>query len=109
MENEKLTQASADARPSPTGAHEIPREDTSPLSAGDYVVMFILFCLPVVNLVLALVWGFGSSVNLNRRNFAKAFLILWLVMLILGILSGLVMGLVFRQFMPMIEEFFSGF
>ncbi len=109
MENENSTQASADARLSTPGVQEIPAADSSPLSAGDYVVMFILFSLPVVNLVLALVWGFGSSVNLNRKNFAKAVLILWLVMLILGILSGLVMGLVFRQFMPMIEEFFSGF
>ncbi len=102
MENENLTQAFADAR-------EIPPAESSPLSAGDYVVMFILFSIPVVNLVLALIWGFGSNVNLNRKNFAKAILILWLVMLILGILSGLVIGLVFRQFIPMIEEFFAGF
>ncbi|NLC40892.1 MAG: zinc ribbon domain-containing protein, partial [Clostridiaceae bacterium] len=34
-----------------------------PLSVGQYIGMFLLMMIPVVNLVLLLVWAFGGSVN----------------------------------------------
>ena len=38
-------------------------------------------------------WGFGSSANLNKKNFARASLILGAVMLIFWIAAG---GLIMR-------------
>jgi hypothetical protein len=78
---------------------------TAPLTVGDYFVMLIVFALPLVNLILALVWGFGSNANINRKNFARAWLIMLLVCIILGILSGIIIGLAAAAFMPAIQEF----
>lgn len=55
--------------------------------------MLLLMCVPILNIILLFVWGFGSSVNLNKKNFARASLILSDVMLIFWIVAGgLIMG-----------------
>lgn len=35
----------------------------------------LLMVIPIANIVMLFVWGFGSSGNLNRKNWAKAALI----------------------------------
>ncbi len=87
----------------------IPRQKADPLSVGDYIVIFILFSLPVVNLVLAIVWSFTEGVNPNRKNFARAYLLLWAIFLVIFIITGILVSLVFGQFIPLIQEFFQGF
>lgn len=56
--------------------------DESPLSVGDFFIMFIFLVIPIVNLIMMLVWAFGGSGNLNRRNFARAGLIMVLIQFI---------------------------
>lgn len=82
-------------------------EQTAPaLTVGDYIVMFIIFSLPVVNLILAFVWGFGGAVNPNKQNYAKAWLILMLIFFALGILMAVAGGLAARTLIPMVQEYF---
>lgn len=64
--------------------------DTSPLSLGSYAGMLVLSLIPVVNLIMFLVWGFGSP-NLNRRNFGRAALIILAVIVVLDIIFGAAM------------------
>jgi hypothetical protein len=52
--------------------------DTSPMSVKDWFITILILAIPVVNIVMYLVWAFGSSGNLNRRNFCRATL-LWVV------------------------------
>ena len=52
------------------------QQGAEPLSVGQYIGMFLLLIIPIVNLVLLFVWGFGSGVNPNKRNFARAYLII---------------------------------
>ena len=54
-------------------------EDTSPLKMSDYLLMFFVACIPLVNLILLLIWSFSSGVNVNRRNFSRAYLIITLI------------------------------
>jgi len=68
-----------------------------PLTVGDYIVMFILFCIPFVNIILLLVWAFGSNVNENKKNYCRAILILALIGIVLGILFGAVFAGVWSQ------------
>lgn len=66
---------------------------SEPLRVGQYIGMLLLMCIPILNIILLFVWGFGSSVNLNKKNFARASLILSAVMLIFWIVAGgLIMG-----------------
>ncbi len=56
------------------------------LSMGDYLLILILMAIPVVNFIVCLFWILGKNGNPNRRNFAKA----WMVLAVVGtIISGI--------------------
>lgn len=71
-------------------------ENMNALSVWDYLLMLFLMTIPVVNFIVCIVWICRENSNLNRKNFAKAWLILAVVSSILaGILSfGLVQFIV---------------
>jgi len=52
------------------------RFDTSPMSVKDWFITILILAIPFVGVVMYLAWAFGSSGNLNRRNFCRASL-LW--------------------------------
>lgn len=58
------------------------------LSVGQYIVMFILLCIPIVNIILLFVWSFGSAAPLGKKNFARATLIMAAISVILWIIAG---------------------
>jgi hypothetical protein len=63
------------------------------MRVGQYIGMLLLMCVPLLNIILLFKWSFGSSANLNKKNFARAALILSAVMLIFWIIGdGLIMG-----------------
>jgi len=53
------------------------------MTTGGYVGLMILFALPVVGWLICVVMAFAAG-NLNRRNFARAVLILTIIGLVLG-------------------------
>ncbi|MCL1941654.1 MAG: zinc ribbon domain-containing protein [Synergistaceae bacterium] len=55
-----------------------------PLGVGSYIFMFILTGVPIVGIIMLLVWAFGSGVNLNKKNFARAILLMFLVLVGIG-------------------------
>ena len=56
------------------------------LSMGDYLLMLILLAIPVVNFIVCILWIISGNGNPNRKNFAKA----WLIIAVVGtILSSL--------------------
>lgn len=69
------------------------RSNSAPLSVGDYVIMYLLLVIPFVNLVLLFVWAFGSDVNLNRKNFARATLLIPVLSIALVILMVMIFRL----------------
>ena len=54
------------------------RFDSSPMSVKDWFITIFILAIPIVGIVMYLVWAFGSTGNLNRRNFCRASL-LWVV------------------------------
>lgn len=64
------------------------QQGSAPLGVGQYIGMFLLMCVPILNFILLLVWSFGSSVNPNKKNFARASLILGIIGLVLSIVFG---------------------
>lgn len=60
------------------------------LSSWAYVGYGLLFTLPVIGWILAIVFALNDD-NLNRRNFARGYWCMVLVVVILSI-AGMVMG-----------------
>lgn len=55
------------------------------LSVGDYILMMILFSIPIAGLVLMLYWGFSKNTAPNRKHFARAYLIFYVIQLVLSV------------------------
>src|SRR5699024_9160856 len=53
--------------------HHAPKQDL--ISVGEWVLYLFLLALPLVNIILLVVWAFGSEPNLTKKNFAKSSLI----------------------------------
>lgn len=58
------------------------------ISLGDWIITFILLAIPLVNIIMLFVWGFSSSTNPNKANFAKATLIIYLIAIVCFFLFG---------------------
>ncbi len=46
-----------------------------PIKTYQYLLLILLYLIPVVNLITYIVLAFKSGINLNIRNFSRAFLI----------------------------------
>ena len=67
--------------------------DTTPMTMGNWLVTMLLLCIPCVNIVLLFVWAFGDKTgNVNRKNFAKAQLVIMGVVLAIYLLLFIIMG-----------------
>lgn len=67
--------------------------NSSVMSVGDWLItLVILTVIPIVNIVMAFVWAFSSGTNENKRNFCRAILILWAIILVLYIIIFAIFG-----------------
>ncbi len=66
---------------------------TAPMKVGEYILTFIIFSIPVVNIIMMFVWAFGSNVNVNKKNYSRAVLIMGLIGAVLAIIfSSVIIG-----------------
>lgn len=72
--------------------------NTQPLGVGDYMLMFILLALPLINLIMLFVWAFGNG-NLNRKNYAKAALVFMIIGVVLSVIFAGTMSAFIMQMM----------
>ncbi len=70
-----------------------------PLSVWWFLLMFIVMAVPILGIVMTFVWAFGSKTNLNRKNFARAVLILAVISIVLGIVFYGSMAAIFGSMM----------
>ena len=50
------------------------------MSVGDWMVTYLLTCIPLVGFIMLFVWAFGSDTQPSKKTWAKATLI-WLVII----------------------------
>jgi ABC-type multidrug transport system permease subunit len=86
MENQNPAPVYQD-QPAAAYSAPVPYEDASPLSIGSYLIMMIVSVIPLVNLIMLFVWGFGNS-NRNRKNYARAQLIILAIGIVLSFIFG---------------------
>lgn len=58
-------------------------------STGVYFGRLILLCIPVVNVIMSLIWGFGGSTE-EKKHFGRAGLLVIIVITLLIFLAGFV-------------------
>lgn len=64
-------------------------QGTAPvMSMKDWVVTMIITCIPLVGFVMLFVWGFSDSANPNKKNWARAALIITAVLTVLYVVFG---------------------
>lgn len=71
-----------------------------------YVGMMILFALPLVGFILAIVWAFEES-NLNRRNYARAALVITAIKIVISIILIIIFVVLLSGFIKDIYEYYS--
>ncbi len=62
------------------------------VSVGNWIVTYILLCIPIVNIVLLFVWAFGSNTPESKANWAKAMLLLMLIGIAFYVVLFVVLG-----------------
>lgn len=62
------------------------------VTVGDWIVTFILMVLPIVNIIMLFVWAFGGSTPASKANWAKATLIIYLIIFILTVVFWSAIG-----------------
>ena len=62
-----------------------PGMDQTPLSMGEWILTILVMMIPCVGLIIYLVWAFGKNGNVNRRNYCRAYLIIYAVILVISI------------------------
>ena len=81
--------------PSPSPGEEVRPPKGSrfaPLTVGGYIGSFLLLCIPLVNLILLIVWSCGGCKNQNKRNLARALLILYVICVLLAFIFLLILN-----------------
>lgn len=61
------------------------------MKTSEWIVTLLITFIPLVNIIMLFVWGFGSKTNPNKSNWAKAALI-WIA---IGIILNLIFGAIF--------------
>ena len=67
--------------------------DTRPITVGGWMLTLLVLAIPIVNLVMYLVWALDGSGNVNRRNFCRASIYWFLIILGIYILLMALIGI----------------
>lgn len=67
-------------------------EHTRPLTLGEWIVTLLVPMIPCVGIIFYFVWAFGKNVNVNRKNFCRANLIIMGVLLLIYLVVFGLMG-----------------
>lgn len=73
------------------------------MSVGDWILAMVITAIPLLNIIMLFVWAFGAG-NKNRSNWAKAHLILVLVVLALYVGLLVIGAMVMGGFEELIDE-----
>ncbi|MFF2530483.1 hypothetical protein ACFVS2_16425 [Brevibacillus sp. NPDC058079] len=69
-------------------------ENEKVMTMKDWILVSLFMMIPIANIVLLFVWAFGSDGNLNRKNWAKAGLLLMAILLGLYFVFGTIIAII---------------
>jgi len=56
------------------------------MSVGDWIVTYLLMCIPIIGIIMLFVWAFGGDTQPSKKTWAQATLIWAVVMIVLWFL-----------------------
>ncbi|MCC5928380.1 MAG: hypothetical protein JJU28_03950 [Cyclobacteriaceae bacterium] len=71
---------------------EAMQTDTTVMSVKDWAITLFITSLPLIGLIMLFVWAFSSGNNINKTNFAKGALLLYLIFIGLAIVFFMIFG-----------------
>ncbi|TDF98349.1 hypothetical protein E1757_11565 [Paenibacillus piri] len=70
-----------------TVPYQTPYSQQGPImTVKDWILTFIISIIPLVNIIMLFVWAFVDGTNPNKRNYARASLIMAAIVIVLYIL-----------------------
>lgn len=89
-------------QPEPIRQYDLPPAPEAPvMSLMDWVVVLILTALPIVNIIMLIIWTVGENVNPNKKNYARAALIMTAISIVFFVAF---MGRMLGTFLSMMEQ-----
>ena len=84
MDNNNMYQQTAAYTPAPNMAYHPAGEE--PVSLGDWIGTLLLFNLvPCIGLIVCIVWAFSKDTKQSKKNFCRAYLIIYAISIVLVI------------------------
>ena len=60
------------------------------MSVGQYLISYLILCIPIAGFIMMLMWAFGSNVNINKKNWMRATFIWGIIIAVLYIIFAIV-------------------
>ena len=73
-----------------TEQNQIGHQQAPVVSVKEWLITNLIMMIPLVNIVMMLVWAFGSNTNPNKANYFKAALILFAIVMIIYLVLAVV-------------------
>ena len=72
------------------GQNQIGHQQAPVVSIKEWLLTNLIMMIPLVNIVMMLVWAFGSNTNPNKANYFKATLILFAIVMVIYLVLAVV-------------------
>lgn len=73
-----------------TEQNQIGHQQAPIVSIKEWLITNLIMMIPLVNIVMMLVWAFGSNTNPNKANYFKATLILFAIVMVIYLVLAVV-------------------
>lgn len=73
-----------------TEQNQIGQQQAPVVSVKEWLITNLIMMIPLVNIVMMLVWAFGSNTNPNKANYFKAALILFAIVMVIYLVLAVV-------------------
>ena len=74
-----------------TEQNQIGHQQAPIVSVKEWLITNLILMIPLVNIVMMLVWAFGSNTNPNKANYFKAALILFAIVMVIYLVLAVVL------------------
>lgn len=69
-------------------------DNEKPMTMGQFMGTLLLGCIPIAGFVLFIVWAFSSDINVNKKNFCRAYLLVQLILIAVVVVIYIIMFIV---------------
>jgi hypothetical protein len=71
---------------------EVSTNQNQTVSVGEWIIAYILMGLPLIGIIMTFIWAFGTDAKPSKKNWARAMLVIWVIVIIFSIIIGVVAG-----------------